>query len=275
VKATRGYRLGVTAIVLAAVAAFGGAPVLAHHSVEDHDCDEFASQAQAQKYFSDRGGSPSNNVDGLDADNDGVACEDHATYPDSTRDEVPSGTTPFTDINGNFFKRDIEWLWVVGITNGCSATLYCPAASVTREQMASFLARALELPQPTQDYFVDDETSFHENDINRLREANITMGCGTDPVQASPTFGEPIFCPRQAVTRAEMASFLARGLALPATATDYFTDDELSVFHEDNINRLREAGITNGCTTTTYCPDQPVTREQMAAFLHRAGRAPS
>ncbi len=41
----------------------------------DYDCSDFVSQAAAQKYFFDFGGSPTNNVDGLDADGDGWACE--------------------------------------------------------------------------------------------------------------------------------------------------------------------------------------------------------
>ena len=66
-----------------------------------------------------------------------------------------------------------------------------------------------------------------------------------------------------------MATFLAKGFALPATATDYFTDDETSS-HEANINKVRAANITTGCTATTYCPLADVTRGQMAAFLRRA-----
>ena len=41
----------------------------------DKDCADFASQAEAQAYFEANGGSPSNNVDNLDADHDGQACE--------------------------------------------------------------------------------------------------------------------------------------------------------------------------------------------------------
>ncbi|MGH9894087.1 MAG: S-layer homology domain-containing protein, partial [bacterium] len=39
---------------------------------------------------------------------------------------------------------------------------------------------------------------------------------------------------------------------------------------EDFINRLAATGITTGCSTNTFCPNDPVTREQMAAFLVRA-----
>src|ERR671912_3061074 len=41
----------------------------------DKDCADFASQAEAQVYFEANGGSPTNNVDNLDADHDGQACE--------------------------------------------------------------------------------------------------------------------------------------------------------------------------------------------------------
>ena len=67
-----------------------------------------------------------------------------------------------------------------------------------------------------------------------------------------------------------MASFLARALGLPVAAGDHFTDDDAFYAHEDDINRLFEAGVTRGCGTGIYCPGDAVTREQMAAFLHRA-----
>jgi Excalibur calcium-binding domain len=41
----------------------------------DKNCSDFSTQQEAQQYFDSNGGSPSNNVDGLDADHDGVACE--------------------------------------------------------------------------------------------------------------------------------------------------------------------------------------------------------
>lgn len=41
----------------------------------DKDCGDFSSHAEAQAYFNAKGGSPSNNVDDLDRDHDGIACE--------------------------------------------------------------------------------------------------------------------------------------------------------------------------------------------------------
>ena len=69
-----------------------------------------------------------------------------------------------------------------------------------------------------------------------------------------------------------MAVFLVRVNGLPAVSTDYFTDDENSPF-EDHINRIAEAGITLGCnppSNTHFCPNDTVTRGEMAAFFKRA-----
>ena len=40
----------------------------------DRNCDDFATQAEAQAFFLSEGG-PANDPHGLDADNDGIACE--------------------------------------------------------------------------------------------------------------------------------------------------------------------------------------------------------
>ena len=169
------------------------------------------------------------------------------------------GLTCPNDWSASPFAADIAWAWDTGITNGCAPELFCTNNNVTREQMASFLARALALPAATADHFTDDESSAHEEDINRVAEAGISLGCGGTR-----------FCPRSGVTRAEMASFLARAYALPEALVDHFTDDEGSL-HEDAINRIADAGITLGCGGTRYCPNAVVTRGEMTAFLHRAG----
>ncbi|MGH8923024.1 MAG: S-layer homology domain-containing protein [Acidimicrobiia bacterium] len=165
----------------------------------------------------------------------------------------------FADDDGNPFEPDIEWLAAEGITLGCAPELFCPAAPVTRQQMASFLVRALDLPAATTDAFTDDDGSPHQADINALAATGITKGCGPG-----------LYCPNAAVSRQEMASFLVRALKLPeSTLIDFFIDDQGSP-HEADINALAQAKITMGCGTGTYCPLDQVLRDQMAAFLHRA-----
>ena len=165
---------------------------------------------------------------------------------------------PFNDVASSTFIDDITWLFYAGITTGCNPGNYCPELAVSRQEMASFLARAFELPPTATDFFTDDESSPHEADINRIAAAGITTGC--QPGR---------YCPGGLVSRQEMASFLARGLDLPPSATDFFTDDESSP-HEADINRIAAVGITTGCAPGLYCPGGLVSRGQMAAFLHRA-----
>ena len=183
-----------------------------------------------------------------------LPSDTNAYFPDWQ----PIPAFPLVDARFSSFEADIVWAYGAGITTGCSAERYCVNDPVTRGQMATFLARALNLPEAQFDYFDDDDGTTHEENTNRIFEAGITTGCGPGA-----------YCPDGLVTREQMASFLARAFNLPATATDYFSDDETSS-HEANINRIRAAGITTGCSATTYCPKGHVTRGQMAAFLHRA-----
>jgi hypothetical protein len=114
-------------------------------------------------------------------------------------DLPPASQDYFTDDEASPFEDAINRLAKAGITKGCTTTLYCPLASVTRDQMASFLVRAFHLPPTSTDYFTDDEASIHESDINRLAAAHITAGCGAGK-----------FCPAKVVTRGEMMAFLHR-----------------------------------------------------------------
>ncbi len=168
----------------------------------------------------------------------------------------------FIDVVGTTFEDDIEWMVAQGITLGCNpeGTLYCPLDSVTRAQMASFLVRALDLPAVAGNRFTD-VSGTHLANINALAEAGVTLGCNP---------GGTSYCPNDLVTRAQMGSFLARALGLAPILGDVFADVDGT--HEPNINAIAAAGITLGCNSegTLFCPDDPVTRGQMAAFLHRA-----
>ncbi len=207
-------------------------------------------------------GADSINLNGATIRRAAVGWDAHLDHPMLTADPAQVVAADperyFTDIAETSFVDAINWLRHTGITTGCGTATYCPDLPVTRGQMAALLNRALQLPAADQDYFSDDDDSTFQDDINRLRQAEITTGCGTDT-----------YCPNLPVTRGQMAALLNRALQLPAADQDYFSDDDDSTF-QDDINRLRQAKITTGCGTDTYCPNLPVTRGQMAAFLHRA-----
>lgn len=126
------------------------------------------------------------------------------------------------------------------------------------------VARAFADELPPGGTFLDDDGNVHEGYIEALVREEITRGCA-----------DGRYCPPDEVTRGQMAAFLARALGLPASSTDYFTDDAGHLFEAD-INALADAGITHGCGDGTgFCPDAHVTRGEMAAFLRRAGELPA
>ena len=174
--------------------------------------------------------------------------------------EIPD--VSFADDDTSFFEGDIEAIANAGITLGCDAEgNFCPNDPVTRGQMAAFLVRAMGYVDGSDDdLFIDDDTSVFETDINRLATAGVTLGCDSN--------GN--FCPNDPVTRGQMAAFLVRAFGYTAGAgDDLFVDDNQSIF-EGDIDRLARADITQGCDDRLFCPSDPVTRGQMAAFLNRA-----
>jgi len=104
--------------------------------------------------------------------------------------------------------------------------------------------------------------------VERLYAAGITSGCSTNPL---------LYCPDDSVTRAQMAKFLEKGIhgsayTSPAGTGNVFVDVSASYWADNWIENLYADGITSGCVASplSYCPDQTVTRDQMAKFLLKA-----
>ncbi|MDH5372599.1 MAG: S-layer homology domain-containing protein, partial [Acidimicrobiia bacterium] len=184
-------------------------------------------------------------------------CAIHGNHLEIVTD-APTSPSGFADVGGHDFEDEITWMVQSGITTGCAPGRFCPDDPVTRGQMAAFLNRALNLAPAASAGFSDTRGHIFEMDIDRLYAGGITAGCGSGR-----------FCPGNLVTRGEMAAFLVRGFELPDAGPSPFTDISGSIFVEE-IERLAAAGITRGCRESSFCPDDPVTRGQMAAFLKRA-----
>ena len=177
----------------------------------------------------------------------------------------------FIDDDGSVHESNIDTMFELGVTRGCNPPTndrFCPEGELTRGQIAAFLRRTLDLPASDVDAFADDDASIFEGDINALATAGIAFGCT-----------ETDFCPDAAVRREEMAEFLVRTFVpldperyANPDGTDWFTDDTGSAF-ETAINQLAAAGVTLGCNppaNDNYCPTELLTRAQMATFLARA-----
>ncbi|MFA9432081.1 family 10 glycosylhydrolase [Egicoccus sp. AB-alg2] len=186
------------------------------------------------------------------------ACASHLVPATRFADTIQSGLRDAVDC--------AAW-W--GLVNGRTATRFDPAANVSRGQTSAMLARLLRNTGNAPDQvpsadFPDTRGHVFEEDIDLLASLRIVEG-GTD--------GR--FRPEDAVTRAQMASFIARtfqfGFDSPlAPGPVPFTDVSPRDVHRDNIGRLVAADIAQGTSPTTYEPKNPVRREQMAAFVTRS-----
>jgi hypothetical protein len=171
-----------------------------------------------------------------------------------------SGEFPlFSDIRTNAHRSNIEAVFRRGTTAGCRSDRYCPGDDVTRGQMATFLARELGLAPRSGGFRDVPRDHPHAGAIGALAASGITAGCGPQR-----------FCPNETVDRGQMATFLRRALGLTERPPSGVSDVPTSSTHSGSIGALQRAGITQGCTTTTFCPTAPVSRAQMASFLSRA-----
>ena len=182
----------------------------------------------------------------------------------------------FTDVPTNHpFYSFITLMKTNGITQGCTATTFCPDDLTTRGQMAVFLVRSVlggdSFPHTSTPYFTDVPSNHPQfRYIQKLRDLGVTAGCTTTT-----------YCPDAPVTRGQMAAFIVRGKLAVApvqpfpypTAFSFSDLDTTSIFYP-SIQKMRELAITLGCTTSLYCPEDPTTRAQMSAFLIRAFLTP-
>ncbi|MEG9224448.1 S-layer homology domain-containing protein [Aeromicrobium sp. Sec7.5] len=194
------------------------------------------------------------------------------------------GPGGFVDVTEDHtFAADIEWLSTTGITTGYTRpdqyVEFRPQQPVLREQMAAFLYRLMGKPPvtdlPAESPFTDVPTThtFYA-EIVWLSRSGVSTGYVDEDGSAS-------FRPEQPVLREQMAAFLQRLTGDPAPAvptTQGFADVGLDHTFVSHIAWLATTGITTGYASPeglpTFRPEQPVLREQMAAFLNRYTQRP-
>ena len=147
----------------------------------------------------------------------------------SSYDCTTGGTSLFTDVTPtDIFCKHVHYIAAQNVTLGCAAGQYCPGDTVTRLQMASFIAKAIVAPggggavpvtygpdpvtglsyscnQASPDtHFTDvPATDVFCRHVHFLWAKGIIAGCGAT-----------LYCPNDAVTRDAMAKFLSNAFEL-------------------------------------------------------------
>lgn len=176
----------------------------------------------------------------------------------------------FSDDDDSAHEANIEAIAARGITTGCSPTYpdrFCPDRVVTRAQVMAFLARALGeegYTAVTTSRFTDvPGHAWYLPYLERLADLGVV----------TPNGGA--FRPLGPLTRRDMAVFLTRAfshISPVAEPAGVFADVPADAPHAAEVEAILAAGVTRGCSAESarYCPDETVTRAQMASFLTRA-----
>ncbi len=178
---------------------------------------------------------------------------------------APAG---FADTADSVHAASIDALSAAGITRGCATgpLRYCPRDPVTRAQMASLLVRAG--PGRARRVAFDDinASDAHFAAVRALAADGVLAGTLCEPLR---------FCGGEALPRWMMAVWLVRvvdGRDPAPVASSRFADVDPGLWWARHAERLAELGVTRGCSQAPvrFCPQDPVTRAQMASFLRRA-----
>ena len=175
------------------------------------------------------------------------------------REPPPTDSPTFADVDDDaWWAVYADKLAELEITHGCyrNPARYCPYRSVTRAEMASFLTRAFDLAPAEPVGFADTVGNPHADSIDALASANITIGCSASPAR---------YCPNRPVTRAEMATFLARAVNLVPRAAPVDVSEEVGEIPvlewQDDLH------LVSQFTTYHYCCSPRVTNIHLFADL--------
>ena len=148
-----------------------------------------------------------------------------------------------------------------GVTNGCSASEFCPDAQMTREQQLTFLYRYAGVPAPGSSHPFTDVSGgrYYSDAVSWAYNEGVTTG-------VSPT----LFGTGAAVTRGQAVTFLWRQAGSPVpVGSNPFMDVGGGRYYSNAVIWAFEQGVTTGMSPVLFGPEYPVSRVQFAAFLSR------
>lgn len=187
---------------------------------------------------------------------------------------TPPAPTTFADVPAGYWAAPwIEAIYQAGITGGCSNEKFCPENGVSRAEMAVFLLHGEHgdsYAPPTPSGIFADVPANHwaASWIEQLAREGITSGCDNGN-----------YCPDLMITRSQLAIFVLRTkygpqYTAPSASGTMFSDVTKNTWAASWIEQFAREGISSGCGNGNYCPDDVVTRAQMAIFIARVFNLP-
>ena len=174
------------------------------------------------------------------------------------------GVAGFGDVNaGRYYTAPVQWMVDENITTGTSPTCFSPDQTATRGQTAAFMWRMEGEPDAPPHPFVDVVAPWQQGPVSWMVDVGVTTGTTATT-----------FSPNDPVTRGQVAALLHRLAGEPdAPAPVQFTD-VVKPWQIAPVGWMLAEGITTGTSPTSFSPDSPATRAQIATFFHRYHGSP-
>ena len=183
---------------------------------------------------------------------------------------LSAGAAGFRDVpSGSVLAGEVAKANSYGLMGGYSATVFGYADQMTRAQFVTVLSRMMNWGGST----AGGSTQGVTDDMELPAGISDTyFSAISAAARAGVVDTDRPFRPKDAITRAEMAEMLVRGLGLGGAAKLL----EGREFPFTDVTSLRgyiavayAIGMTKGMTATTFAPDKTATRAQAAAMLVR------
>lgn len=194
------------------------------------------------------------------------------------------------NIKNNFIdssRSEVLWALNNGITNGNSLTTFSPDSYLTRIEAVTLLYRLSLMPNgifETCSYNdgtncnLSSQTSSYKKTINNIGFTDLTSSnkynYNLDAVywayKAGVVSKDTAFNPTNICTRAQFITMLYRLAGSPnVSINNSFSDVPSNSWYSKAVSWAVSTGITNGTSSTTFSPNNSVTREQAIIFMYR------
>lgn len=194
------------------------------------------------------------------------------------------------NIKNNFIdssRSEVLWALNKGITNGNSLTTFSPDSYLTRIEAVTLLYRLSLMPNgifETCSYNdgtncnLSSQTSSYKKTINNIGFTDLTSSnkynYNLDAVywayKAGVVSKDTAFNPTNICTRAQFITMLYRLAGSPnVSINNSFSDVPSNSWYSKAVSWAVSTGITNGTSSTTFSPNNSVTREQAIIFMYR------
>jgi peroxiredoxin len=204
-----------------------------------------------------------------------------ATPGQGVAELATEGPGAFLDVSSDHWAyNEIIACVAAGVVMGYQDGTYHPERSVSRDQMAVYMSRALAgdegsiPPGPSSASFPDVPTDHWAFTHVEYAKAQSIVG----------GYQDGNYYPERQVTRDQMAVYVARALVAPegeAALEDYvpadprdFPDVSSDFWAYTHVEYCVENGVVAGYLDGLYHPELAVTRDQMAVYVQRAFELP-